>query len=210
MTATKKTAHSTEDGLAFDGGGFFDDATVRRLHGRLVLEAQAEGILDVAYRTIESPVGSLLVAATDRGLVRVAFAREDHDEVLARLAERISPRVLKAPARLDSVARELDEYFEHKRTAFDIPLDFRLSSGFRREVLGHLSAIAYGTTASYASLAQAAGNSRAVRAVGSACATNPLPVVVPCHRVVRSDGSLGGYVGGLDAKRTLLALEHAA
>jgi methylated-DNA-[protein]-cysteine S-methyltransferase len=184
-----------------------DEPALARLHARLVGAAQAEGLLDVAYRTIDSPVGSLLLAATEQGLVRVAFAREDHDQVLGRLAERISPRVLRAPARLDAVAREIDEYFDHRRDLFDLPLDFRLATGFRREVLAHLPEIGYGHTASYAVVAAAAGSPKAVRAVGTACATNPLPIVVPCHRVVRSDGGIGQYLGGVDAKRALLTLE---
>ncbi len=180
------------------------------LHARLVAAADRDGVLDVAYRVIDSPVGLLLVAATERGLVRVAFASEDHDAVLQNLAERISPRVLNAPARLDAVARELDEYFERRRQRFDVLLDWQLSAGFRSTVLHHLPEIDYGHTASYSTVAQLAGNPKAVRAVGSACATNPLPVVVPCHRVVRADGSMGGYLGGIEAKRTLLTLEAAA
>lgn len=181
-----------------------------RLHARLAAAADAAGILDVAYRTVDSPLGTLLLAATERGLVRLAYAREDHDAVLDSLGERVSPRLLRVPARLDPVARELDEYFSGRRDAFDLPLDLRLANGFRRTVLSHLAEIGYGTTASYAAVAAAAGSPRAVRAVGTACATNPLPVVVPCHRVVRSDGSLGQYVGGADAKRALLTLEAAA
>jgi methylated-DNA-[protein]-cysteine S-methyltransferase len=180
------------------------------LRQRLADAAAREGLLDVAYRTVDSPVGSLLLAATPRGLVRVAFASEGHDAVLQRLAERVSPRVLEAPARLDDVARELDEYFAGRRRTFAVPLDLSLSSGFRRTVLGHLPDMAFGSTETYTQVASAVGNPRAVRAVGSACATNPLPVVVPCHRVLRSDGSLGGYLGGLDAKRALLELESAA
>ena len=187
-----------------------DEATITRLQARLVDAATAEGILDVAYRTLDSPVGPLLLAATGQGLVRVAYAREDHDQVLAMLARRVNPRVLSAPARLDPVARELDEYFAGMRTQFDVALDLRLSSGFRRDVLVRLPDIAYGTTASYASLARAVGNPRAVRAVGSACASNPLPVVVPCHRVIRSDGAAGSYAGGPEVKLALLALEAAA
>lgn len=187
-----------------------DESTMRRLHARLAADAQAEDILDVAYRTLDSPVGSLLLAATERGLVRIAFATEGHEHVLATLATRISPRILHAPARLDQAARELDEYFGGRRTLFDLPLDLRLSTGFRRDVLAHLIEVAYGTTTSYASLALAAGNPKAVRAVGSACATNPLPVVVPCHRVLRSDGGVGGYLGGVAAKQALLTLEAAA
>jgi len=180
------------------------------LHARLVAAAERDGILDVAYRVIDSPVGLLLVAATERGLVRVAFASEDHDAVLQNLAERISPRVLNAPARLDAVARELDEYFERRRQRFDVLLDWQLSAGFRSTVLHHLPEIGYGHTASYSTMARLAGNPKAVRAVGSACTTNPLPVVVPCHRVVRADGGMGGYLGGIEATRTLLTLEAAA
>jgi len=187
-----------------------DEAVQRQLHARLVADASAAGILDVAYRTVDSPLGPLLLAATEQGLLRVAYAREDHDQVLAQLASSVSARVLRAPARTDLAARELEEYFAGQRTAFDLPLDLRLSTGFRRTVLVHLADIAYGTTASYAAVAGAAGNPGAVRAVGTACATNPLPVVLPCHRVIRSDGSVGQYVGGVDAKRTLLSLESAA
>ncbi|MFC4948656.1 methylated-DNA--[protein]-cysteine S-methyltransferase [Pseudonocardia sp. GCM10023141] len=182
---------------------------LHRLRTRLATAAAADGILDIAYRTVDSPVGSLLLAATDIGLVRVAYQREDHDTVLQTLADRVSPRILHAPARLDATARELQEYFTGARRTFDLPLDWRLSAGFRATVLHRLSDIGYGHTASYAAVAALAGNPKAVRAVGTACATNPLPVVVPCHRVVRSDGSMGGYLGGVDAKRALLTLEEA-
>ncbi|WP_255525543.1 MULTISPECIES: methylated-DNA--[protein]-cysteine S-methyltransferase [Mycobacteriaceae] len=179
------------------------------LHQRLATAAQREGLLDIAYCTVDSPVGSLLLAATEQGLVRVAYAREDHDAVLAQLADKISPRILLAPARLDPVARELDEYFSRTRRSFDLPLDWRLAAGFRSAVLHHLPEIGYGQTASYAAVAALAGSPKAVRAVGTACAKNPLPVVVPCHRVVRSDGAMGGYLGGPEAKRLLLDLEAA-
>jgi methylated-DNA-[protein]-cysteine S-methyltransferase len=184
-------------------------AELSRLQERLAAAAQRDGILDVAYRTIDSPVGPLLLAATAEGLIRVAYASEDHDAVLQALAMRISPRILHAPDRVDAAARELGEYFAGHRRRFDLPLDLRLAAGFRRTVLSHLPEIGYGHTATYAAVAQLAGRPRAVRAVGTACATNPLPVVVPCHRVVRSDGSVGGYLGGPAAKRTLLALEAA-
>ncbi len=180
------------------------------LRGQLAAAAQREGILDVAYRTFDSPVGELLLAATELGLVRVAYPSEDHDTVLQALADRIGPRILLAPARLDAAARQLGEYFAGQRRAFDVPLDWRLTAGFRRLVLHHLADIGYGHTASYSALAQLAGSPKAIRAVGTACATNPLPVVVPCHRVVRSDGGMGGYLGGIDAKRALLRLEAAA
>lgn len=181
--------------------------TGARLHARLVEMAGERSLLDIAYRTVDSPVGSLLLAATAQGLVRIAFEVEDHDLMLAELAATVSPRILLAPPRLDAAVAQLEEYFAGRRRAFDLPLDLRLSAGFRRQVLRHLAEIGYGRTESYAEVATAAGSPRAVRAVGSACATNPLPVVVPCHRVVRSDGSVGGYRGGPAAKRTLLELE---
>lgn len=181
-----------------------------RLHAGLAERASREGLLDVAYRIVETPLGQLLLAATERGLVRVAYEREGHEAVLERLAERLSPRILESPARLGEAARQVEEYFAGRRTHFDLPLDLSLSNGFRRTVIQHLTAIGFGHTESYAEVARAVGNPRAVRAVGTACATNPLPVIVPCHRVLRSDGSLGGYVGGLEAKTTLLRLEAAA
>ncbi len=184
-------------------------AAVARLRASLLAAAATHGLVDVAYRVIDSPVGPLLLAATDVGLVRVAFAREGHDAVLESLASSVSARIFRAPARLDATARELDEYFARRRRLFDLPLDFRLASGFRREVLARLPGIAYGHTASYAEVAALTSSPRAVRAVGSACARNPLPLVVPCHRVVRSDGSRGAYVGGAEAKAQLLDLEMA-
>lgn len=192
------------------GASPYDAAILARLHRRLAADAAADGLLDVAYTTVDTPVGPLLLAATPRGLVRVAYASEDHDQVLATLGERLSPRILRAPGRLDAVARELDEYFAGRRRAFDVALDLTLSHGFRRLVQRHLPEIGYGETRSYGQVAALVGNPRAVRAVGTACATNPLPVVVPCHRVLRADGSLGGYIGGADAKTTLLRLEAAA
>ena len=167
-------------------------------------------MLDVAYRTVDSPVGPLLLAATPHGLVRVAYDIEDHDHVLETLAGRLSPRVLRAPSRLDAAARELGEYFAGRRRAFDLPLDLSLSRGFRLLVQQHLTSIRYGQTRSYQQVADLVGHPKAVRAVGTACATNPLPVVVPCHRVLRSDGTPGRYVGGPAAKTTLLNLEAAA
>jgi methylated-DNA-[protein]-cysteine S-methyltransferase len=187
-----------------------DDTHLRALRDRLALDADAAGVLDVAYRTIDTPVGTLLLAATALGLIRVAFDSEGHDVVLGMLADRVSPRILNAPKRLDSAARELDEYFAGQRHTFDLPLDLSLSKGFRRAVLGYLPDIGYGHTASYGAVAAAIGNPKAVRAVGTACATNPLPVVVPCHRVIRSDGQAGAYRGGPEAKRVLLRLEAAA
>ncbi|ULN45624.1 methylated-DNA--[protein]-cysteine S-methyltransferase [Mycolicibacterium goodii] len=181
-----------------------------RLHRRLTDAASADGLLDIAYTTVDTPVGPLLLAATEIGLVRIAYAAEDHDTVLDTLAARLSPRILRAPQRLAPAARQIDEYFSGARTQFDIPLDYTLSHGFRQLVQRRLSQIPYGHTMSYKGVAEIVGNPNAVRAVGSACSTNPLPVVVPCHRVLRSDGSLGGYIGGLDAKSALLELERAA
>jgi methylated-DNA-[protein]-cysteine S-methyltransferase len=180
------------------------------LHRRLEDAAADADLLDVAYTTVDSPVGPLLLAATTRGLARVAFQIEDHDRVLETISARISPRILRAPKRLDEAMRELDEYFAGRRKAFDLPLDLGLSAGFRQLVQRQLTHIAYGHTQSYGQVAAAVGNPKAVRAVGTACATNPLPVVLPCHRVLRSDGSLGGYAGGPATKAVLLTLESAA
>ncbi|HEY8625471.1 MAG TPA: methylated-DNA--[protein]-cysteine S-methyltransferase [Solirubrobacteraceae bacterium] len=170
--------------------------------------AAAAGVLDVAYATLESPVGELLLAATDEGLVRVAYL--DHDEqarIIEDLARRLSPRVLLAPRRLDETRRELDEYFAGGRSRFDLRLDWRLTRGFGRRVLEATARIPYGAVSSYKQVATDAGSPRATRAAGNALGANPLPIVVPCHRVLHSGGGLGGYTGGLDRKRTLLAVE---
>ena len=186
-----------------------DREQLRRLHVRLERDAQAGGLLDIAYRTVDSAVGPLLLAATPLGLLRVAFASEGHDSVLQNLSQRISPRILEAPTRLDPIARQLDEFFTGRRHSFDVALDWSLSRGFRRTVLEHLNTdIGYGATASYAALASLSGSPKAVRAVGTACATNPIPIVVPCHRVIRADGTVGSYRGGPAAKRILLDLER--
>jgi methylated-DNA-[protein]-cysteine S-methyltransferase len=169
--------------------------------------AAEEGLLDVAYTRADSPFGPLLLATTSRGLVRVGLPNQDADALLVELAERVSPRVLEAPAELDEVRRELDLYFEGKLDRFDLPLDWRLSSGFRRRVLRAIDRIPYGQTRSYTEMARRAGNERAVRAAGSACGSNPIPLVVPCHRVLRTSGALGGYGGGLPMKQALLELE---
>jgi methylated-DNA-[protein]-cysteine S-methyltransferase len=184
-----------------------DDITLARLRARLADQAVADGLLDVAYRTMESPLGSLLLAATPAGLVRVAFEGENHDDVLLELSKAISPRILRSSRGVDDVARQLDEYFAGRRRVFEVPVDLQLSKGFRRAVLTHLLDIPYGVTESYTVVARSAGNPGAVRAAGSACATNPIPLVVPCHRVVRSDGTFGQYRGGTEAKHLLLALE---
>jgi methylated-DNA-[protein]-cysteine S-methyltransferase len=171
--------------------------------------AAEEELLDVAYTTTDSPFGTLLLAQTRRGLVRVGLPNQDSDELLVDLAERVSPRVLEAPRELDEVRRELDLYFEGKLDSFDLPLDWRLSGGFRRRVLRAIDRIPYGQTRSYTEMARKAGNERAVRAAGTACGSNPIPLVVPCHRVLRTGGALGGYGGGLPMKEALLELEGA-
>jgi methylated-DNA-[protein]-cysteine S-methyltransferase len=182
-------------------------AEMRALHDRLEAEAQAEDLLDVAYRTVDTPVGTLLLAATPAGLVRVAYEREGLDAVLEGLVRQVSPRILYAPQRTDAAARQLEEYFAGDRNRFDLPLDLSLSRGFRRTVLAYLPQIGYGMTASYGEVAAAVHNPRAVRAVGTACATNPLPLIVPCHRVIRTDGLVGSYLAGPEVKQQLLDLE---
>jgi methylated-DNA-[protein]-cysteine S-methyltransferase len=175
---------------------------------RLAERAEAEGLLDVAYANVDSPFGPLLVAATPKGLVRVNLPTYDPEETLEELATRISPRVLEAPARLDEVRRELDLYFEGKLTEFDLPIDWQLTDGFRKKVQRAINRIPYGQTRSYTEMARSAGNERAVRAAGTACGSNPIPIVVPCHRVLRTGGGLGGYGGGLPMKEALLKLER--
>jgi methylated-DNA-[protein]-cysteine S-methyltransferase len=170
--------------------------------------AAAEGLLDIAYATADSPFGTLLLAKTPRGLVRLGLPNEDADELLADLAGRISPRVLETPAGLDAERRELDDYFAGRRHDFELPIDWQLSHGFLLRARQGIAAIPYGETRTYTDLARGAGNERAVRAAGSACSRNPIPLVVPCHRVLRSDGSLGGYAGGLEMKEKLLEMER--
>lgn len=174
---------------------------------RLSELAGEEGLLDVAYAMADSPFGPLLLATTPRGLVKVSLPGHDPEAALEDLAARISPRVLEAPDRLDQVRRELDLYFEGKLTEFDLQLDWQLSRDFRRRALRAIDRIPYGRTRSYTEIARSAGNERAVRAAGTACGANPIPIVVPCHRVLRSSGALGGYGGGLPMKEALLELE---
>ncbi len=170
--------------------------------------ADAAGLLDVAYAELDSPVGTLLVASTPRGLVRLAYLDSGDDSaVLEQLATRVSPRVLRAPRKLDEPRRELEEYFTGARDAFEIPLDWQLARGFARRVLQATTRIPYGSTSTYKGVATAAGSERAHRAAGTALGHNPLPIIVPCHRVLHSSGGLGGYTGGLERKRVLLAVE---
>jgi len=177
---------------------------------RLTERAAAEGLADVSYAPVDSPFGPLLAAATRRGLVRLAFPEEDGDEVLHRLAQRLSPRIVEAGPSLDPIRRELDEYFEGSRRQFEIDVDRTLIGGpFGRRVLTVTSEIPYGGVSSYAEVAADAGSPRGSRAAGNALGSNPIPIVIPCHRVLRSGGALGGYGGGLNRKRWLLDLEGA-
>ncbi len=170
--------------------------------------AAAAGLLDVAYATLDSPVGRLLLASTPQGLIRLAYVDyEDEDAVLEHLATKVSPRVLAAPRRLDEPRRELDEYFEGARRSFELPLDWRLTRGFARRVLEATAQVPYGATATYKQVAAQAGSPRASRAAGNALGSNPIPIVVPCHRILHSGGGLGGYTGGLEKKRVLLGVE---
>jgi methylated-DNA-[protein]-cysteine S-methyltransferase len=171
--------------------------------------AAAAGLLDVAYGKLDSPVGTLLLAATPAGLVRVAYVDDEHEEaVLQEIANRISPRVLAAPAKLDEPRRELDEYFGGRRRQFELALDWQLMTSFARRILQATAAIPYGGVSTYKAVATEAGSPRGSRAAGNALGSNPIPIVIPCHRVLHSDGGLGGYTGGLERKRTLLAIEH--
>jgi methylated-DNA-[protein]-cysteine S-methyltransferase len=176
---------------------------------RLTRRIAEEGLADVSYGSAESPFGTLLLASTRRGLVRLAFPEESLDAMLERLARRISPRIVEARGPLDEVRRELDEYFSGRRRAFELPIDWTLVAPFGRRVLGVTSQIPYGGVLSYAEVAADAGSPRGFRAAGNALGANPIPIVVPCHRVLRSGGSLGGYGGGLERKRWLLELEGA-
>lgn len=179
------------------------------LRAELARRAAASDLLDVAYRTLETELGTLLLAATPAGLVSVTFDGDEPSETLERLAGALSPRMLEAPARLDAAARGLERLIGGGAHSFDGALDLSLAHGFGRQVVEQLRQIPYGQTRSYAEVADAVGSPRAVRAVGTACRKNPLPIAIPCHRVVRSDGSLGQYAGGPEAKRILLAVESA-
>jgi methylated-DNA-[protein]-cysteine S-methyltransferase len=170
--------------------------------------ADAAGLVDVAYATLDAPVGTLLLAATDRGLVRIAYVNgAGVDVVLEDLARRVSPRVLSAPQRLDEGRRELEQYFAGRRKAFELPLDWTLTRGFGRRVLDATARIPFGSVSTYKQVAAEAGSPRGSRAAGNALGANPLPIVVPCHRVLHSTGGLGGYTGGLERKRLLLGIE---
>ena len=187
-----------------------EPAALERVRSGLAVRAAADGLVDVAFERHDSPLGSILIGATDAGLVRIGLPTEDEDEVLGELARRVSVRVLGAPrASVTDARRQLDEYFDGRRTSFELPLDWQLTRGFRRDVLHATARIPFGQTASYTEVAALAGRPAAVRAAGTALATNPLPLVVPCHRVLRTGGAIGSYRGGADAKARLLELERA-
>ena len=192
-----------------DAAAKLPDAPTEPAGRRLATAAADARVLDVAYAQVDTPIGPLLVAKTPRGLVHVSFPEAPTDTVLEQLAARLSPRMLEAPERLDEVRRELDEYFEGRRRRFEVPLDWSLTRGFHRSVLRTTARIGYGRVSTYSEVAAGAGSPRAVRAAGNALGSNPIPVIVPCHRVVRTGGGLGGYGGGLHRKEYLLRLEGA-
>lgn len=177
------------------------------LRDDLARRADDAGLLDLALADLDSPIGPLTVLVAPTGVVRIVLATEDRDEAIGEVADRWSPRILRDPRRTDPLAAELDGYFAGRVQRFHAPVDLTLAAGFQREVLDHLRRLPYGTTASYGDVAEATGRPKAVRAVGTACARNPVPIVVPCHRVLRSDGAIGNYRGGIEAKELLLRLE---
>jgi methylated-DNA-[protein]-cysteine S-methyltransferase len=205
-TALRRGAASAGPGATTPTDADAAAAAARGLSER----AASQGLADVTYAAAESPFGELLLATSRRGLLRVAFPEEDVDSVLERISRRISPRIVEAPSRLDRARRELDEYFAGRRRAFDLELDWSLVGGpFGRKVLRVTSEIPYGGVLSYREVAADAGSPRGSRAAGNALGSNPIPIVVPCHRVLHTGGGLGGYGGGLDRKRWLLELEGA-
>ena len=183
------------------------DVDTTRLSAWIAERAEEVGLLDLAYCEVDSPIGRLLVVATPAGLVKLGFSNVPIETQLEQLSAAISPRLLEAPARLDPVRRELEEYFSGDRREFDVPIDWRLTGGFIQLVLRETARIPFGETRTYAEMAAGAGSPRAFRAAGSALGANPVPVVVPCHRVLRTGGGIGGYTGGLDIKLELLRLE---
>jgi methylated-DNA-[protein]-cysteine S-methyltransferase len=196
MSAETELRESTDRGI-----------DVAELSSALAARAEREGLLDLAYCRVDSPLGELLAVATSEGLVKLGYPNVPVEAQLEALATTVSPRLLEAPARLDPLRRELDEYFAGSRRSFDVRLDWRLTAGFVQHVLRATAAIPYGETRTYAEMAATAGSPRAFRAAGSALGANPIPIVVPCHRVLRTGGGLGGYGGGLEVKRELLRLE---
>jgi methylated-DNA-[protein]-cysteine S-methyltransferase len=210
MNSDSRDSRAGAPNLPSPADGGVDPAAWKRIRDRLIEAAEGEGLIDVAVERHDSPLGTLLVAATAGGLVRVGLPADGEDAVLSELADRVSPRVLLAPrGTLIDARHQLDQYFDRRRRDFQLELDWRLSRGFRREVLKATGRIPYGKTATYTTVAAEAGSPAAVRAAGTALAQNPFPIVVPCHRVLRSDGALGNYRGGPDAKAQLLTLEGA-
>lgn len=185
------------------------DRTAKESAEDFLARAEADRMLDVVYATADSPFGELLLAATSRGLVRIGLPNQDRNELLGELAAQLSPRVEEAPAKLERARHQLDFYFEGNLREFALPVDWRLSDGFPARVQRVIARIPYGKTRTYTEIARSAGNERAVRAAGSACRSNPLPIVVPCHRVLRTGGALGNYGGGPEMKQALLRLEGA-
>ncbi len=192
---------------ALRAGSAAAGAASERAARRLATAAERRGLLDVAFATVDSPLGPLLAAGTARGLVMLAYDDASLEHRLERLAREVSPRILESPARLDPVRRELEEYFEGRRRRFQVPVDWSLTRGYGREVLRRTAEIPYGGASTYAEIAYLAGSPRGWRAAGNALGANPMPIVVPCHRVLASGGGIGGYTGGLHRKRFLLALE---
>jgi methylated-DNA-[protein]-cysteine S-methyltransferase len=203
-------AHARSGGSQASGGPAGASAEAAHAAAQRLSERIAEqGLADIGYAPVDSPFGKLLLAASEQGLLRLAFPEEDADSVLERLAARVSPRIVEAPAQLDPIRRELDEYFEGRRRAFELPLDWTLVGPFGRRVLGATAKIPYGAVLTYTEVAAEAGSPRGSRAAGNALGANPIPIVVPCHRVLRGSGALGGYAGGLPRKQFLLELEGA-
>jgi methylated-DNA-[protein]-cysteine S-methyltransferase len=206
MSEGKAAVEAVERGLA--AGPSEGDAEAAA--ARFALRAEDEGLVDVAYGTLDTPVGELVLAGTKGGLVRVALSGESVENVLAELAEDVSPRILELPGRLDEARRELDEYFAGRRKRFELSLDWRLvPAPFMKRVLEETAKVPYGSTTTYGDVAREIGSPRAHRAAGSALGRNPIPIVVPCHRVLRSGGVIGNYGGGPEMKRYLLQLEGA-
>ena len=179
------------------------------VNNAVMARAKEDGLIDAAYAIVDSPIGRLGAVGTPRGLIALQFGISGMDQLLERIARTVSPRIVESPVYLDDVRRELDEYFEGDRTDFDIPIDWRLMDGFRRRVLRATARIPYGKVSTYRQIATKAGNPKASRATGNALGSNPIPIVVPCHRVLRTGGGLGGYGGGLEIKEFLLNLEGA-
>jgi methylated-DNA-[protein]-cysteine S-methyltransferase len=192
------------------------DAGAAAAAGRLIARAEDEGLVEVAYGSVDSPFGELLAAATPRGLLRLSYDPSRNTAVLEDIAAKVSPRVLEAPRRIDPVRRQLDEYFDGQRRRFELELDWSLTRGFFQRILRETARLDYGQLATYKQMAEAAGSPRAVRAAGNALGSNPIPIVVPCHRIVRTGGKIGGYggelgpyIGGPGIKQRLLELEGA-